>query len=84
VGVRCSVFGVATSRSEDRTPNTFSSHCLPPAESKEKRKMKWPKPRRDRDRDLAPKAAPEEKVPKDTLRIEELEERIAPNATWGD
>ena len=31
-----------------------------------------------------PKPAPVEKEPKKTLQIEELEERITPNAIWGD
>ena len=32
----------------------------------------------------APKSAPQEETPKKMLRIEELEERITPNAFWGD
>jgi hypothetical protein len=32
----------------------------------------------------APKPAPKEETPKTTLRIEQLEERVTPNAIWGD
>jgi hypothetical protein len=46
--------------------------------------MKWFKKRQEPELKLAQKPAPEEKEPKKTLRIEELEERITPNAIWGD
>jgi hypothetical protein len=45
--------------------------------------MKWLKRVRTPEREPAPKlTSPVE--PKDALRIEELEERIMPNAIWSD
>jgi hypothetical protein len=55
-----------------------------PAGSKEQRKMKWLKKGREPEREPAPKPAPKEPTPHEALRIEELEERIVPNAIWSD
>jgi len=57
---------------------------LPLAESKEQRKMKWLKKVLDHEREQTPKQTPKEEVRKEVLRIEELEERITPNAVWSD
>jgi hypothetical protein len=57
---------------------------LPLAESKEQRKMKWLKKVRDHELDATPKQTPKEEVRKEVLRIEQLEERITPNAVWSD
>jgi hypothetical protein len=46
--------------------------------------MKWFKKVAQPERESMPKPAPEEKAAQKTLRIEELEERITPNAIWGD
>ena len=55
-----------------------------PAASKEQEEMKWPKKGRDAEREPAPKPTPKEPTPQEALRIEELEERIVPNAIWSD
>jgi hypothetical protein len=69
-------------------PSAFPclSPRLPLAESKEQRKMKWLKKVRDPERDVTPKQTPtpKEEIRKEVLRIEELEERITPNAVWSD
>ena len=65
-----------------RRPRVSPSICR--WQSKEQRKMKWFKKRQEPELKLTQKPAPEEKEPKKTLRIEELEERITPNAIWGD
>ena len=47
--------------------------------------MKWLKKGREPKREPAPKPTPkEEPAPTEALRIEELEERIVPNAIWSD
>jgi len=48
--------------------------------------MKWLKKVRDHDHEVTPKQTPtpKEEVRKEVLRIEELEERITPNAVWSD
>ena len=46
--------------------------------------MKWPKKGREPEREPAPKPTPKEPTPQEALRIEELEERIVPNAIWSD
>ncbi|HLB75760.1 MAG TPA: hypothetical protein VJO72_01870, partial [Candidatus Dormibacteraeota bacterium] len=53
-------------------------------QSKEQRKMNWLKKIRERSREPIQPPTSEEKVTKKTLQIEELEERITPNAIWGD
>ena len=59
------------------------SPCLPVAEQGEG-EMNWLKKVLGTDEKPAPKPAPKEETPKKTLRIEPLEERITPNAIWGD
>lgn len=46
--------------------------------------MNWFKKVREPEAEPIRKPATEEKPSKQTLRIEELEERITPNAIWGD
>ena len=46
--------------------------------------MKWFKKLQEPELKPTQKPAPVEKEPKKTLQIEELEERITPNAIWGD
>ena len=46
--------------------------------------MKWLKKVRESEREPAPKPTPQEPTPPEALRIEELEERIVPNAIWSD
>lgn len=46
--------------------------------------MNWFKKVREPEQEPVRKPAAEEKTPRKTLRIEELEERITPNAIWGD
>jgi hypothetical protein len=60
--------------------------------SKERHTMKWPKKVREPEREAAPKPPPGAAggcpvgppTPPEALRIEELEERIVPNAIWSD
>jgi hypothetical protein len=53
-------------------------------QSKESWKMNWFKKVREPEPEPVRKPAAEEKASPKTLRIEELEERIVPNAIWGD
>jgi hypothetical protein len=46
--------------------------------------MNWLKKVLGTEEKPTPKPVPKEETPKKTLRIEELEERITPNAIWGD
>jgi hypothetical protein len=46
--------------------------------------MKWFKKTQEPAREPVPAPTAEEKAPRKTLQIEELEERITPNAIWGD
>ncbi len=46
--------------------------------------MNWLKKIREPRREPIQPPTSEEKVTKKTLQIEELEERITPNAIWGD
>ena len=46
--------------------------------------MNWLKKIREPRREPIQSPTSEEKVTKKTLQIEELEERITPNAIWGD
>jgi len=48
--------------------------------------MKWLKQVRDLNQNVTPKQTPTPKaeIRKEVLRIEELEERITPNAVWSD
>jgi hypothetical protein len=71
---------------ERRSGALMSPPSLPLAESKEQRKMKWLKKVRDLEREITPKQTPipKEEIRKEVLRIEELEERITPNAVWSD
>ena len=46
--------------------------------------MKWLKLVREPKQEATQKPAPRDETPKTVLRIEELEERITPNAVWGD
>ena len=57
---------------------------LPPAESKEQRKMKWLVKVRELRRSLAHRLLGKERGRRPELGIEELEERIVPNAIWSD
>jgi hypothetical protein len=46
--------------------------------------MKWLKQLLGIEQKPTQKPAPTEEAPRTTLKIEELEERITPNAIWGD
>ena len=48
--------------------------------------MKWLKNAKVREPEIEPVRKPtlKDEAPRKTLRIEELEERITPNAIWGD
>jgi hypothetical protein len=46
--------------------------------------MKWLKKVQETEVEPIRKPATQEETPKATLRIEPLEERITPNAIWGD
>jgi hypothetical protein len=46
--------------------------------------MKWLKKDRKPELETTEKPVSKDETPKLTLRIEELEERITPNAIWGD
>jgi hypothetical protein len=46
--------------------------------------MKWFKKSQEVPQEPIQRPTTEEKAPKKTLQIEELEERITPNAIWGD
>jgi hypothetical protein len=69
-------------RAAPRRPRVSPRICR--WQSKEQPKMKWFKKVQEPTLKPALKPAPVEKEPKKTLRIEELEERITPNAIWGD
>ena len=60
------------------------SHRICPRQSKEQWKMKWLKKDRKPELEPAEKPVAKAEAPKKTLQIEELEERITPNAIWGD
>jgi hypothetical protein len=57
---------------------------LPPADSKEQRKMTWLNKVQQLKRDLAHRLLSPEPGRRKELWIEELEERIVPNAIWSD
>src|SRR5712692_5671644 len=57
---------------------------LPLAESKEQRKMTWLNKVQQLKRDLASRLLSKEPGQRTALWIEELEERIVPNAIWSD
>jgi hypothetical protein len=57
---------------------------LPLAESKEQRKMKWLVKVQELRRSLAHRLLARMRGGREALRIEELEERIVPNAIWSD
>ena len=46
--------------------------------------MSWLKKDRKPETELIEKPTAKDEAPKKTLQIEELEERITPNAIWGD
>jgi hypothetical protein len=60
------------------------SRDLLPAERKGYREMKWFKKLRELGREKDQKLAAKDETRKEALRIEELEERIVPNALWDE
>jgi hypothetical protein len=60
------------------------SVSLPVAESKEQRKMKWLVKVQELKRSLAQRLLAKDRGRQQELWIEELEERIVPNAIWSD
>ncbi len=46
--------------------------------------MKWVKKLRELGREKDPKPTAKDEARKDALRIEELEERVVPNAIWDE
>jgi hypothetical protein len=60
------------------------SLSLPLAESKEQRKMKWLVKVQELRRSLAHRLLAKSRGRRQGLEIEELEERIVPNAIWSD
>lgn len=64
-------------------PRSLPSLC-PRAERKASNKMKWIEKLLDRRPQTETKPEPKAETRPETLRIQELETRIAPNAVWGE